>query len=78
MSPHIYCMGALESKRVVADAVRGSGPGPIVPDDESRPRARELAARLRSFCRSRLIRAGETILGSGCPNPLTDGTGGRS
>jgi hypothetical protein len=78
MSPHIFFIGALEAERLVADAVWGSGPGPVVPDAESNSRARELAGRLRSLFGTGLIRAGETILGPGCPNPLTEGAAGRS
>ena len=78
MSPHIFFIGALEAERGVAGAVRGSGPGPVVPHAEPHPRARALAARLRSFFGTGLIRTGEPILGSGCPNPLTEGAGGRS
>ena len=74
----IHFVGVFDAKRLVGDAVRGSGPGPVVPEAESHPRAREFAARLRSFFGTGLIRAGETILGSSCPNPLTEGAGGRS
>lgn len=74
----ISFVAVFDAKRVVADAVRGSGPGPVVPDAQSHPRARELAARLRLFFGTGLIRVGETILGSGCANPLTEGAGGRS
>ena len=74
----ILFVGMFDAERVVARAVQGSGPGPVVSDAESLPRARELAARLRSFFGTGLIRTGEIILGSGCPNPLTEGAGGRS
>jgi hypothetical protein len=74
----LYFVGVFDAKRVVANAVQGSGPGPVVPDAESRSRAREFAGRLRSLFGTGLIRAGETILGPGCPNPLTEGATGRS
>ncbi len=74
----MYFVGVFDAKRVVADAVRGSGPGPVVSDAESHPRAREFAARLRSFFGTGLIRAGETIHVSSCSNQLTKGARGRS
>ena len=74
----LYFVGVFDAKLLVAEAVQGSGPGPVVPDVESYPRVRELAVRLRSFFGTGLIRTGETILGSGCPNPLTEGARGRS
>ncbi len=74
----LYFVGVFDAKRGVANAVQGSGPGPVIPDAESYPRARELAARLRAFFGTGLIRAGETILGSGSPRPLTEGAAGRS
>jgi hypothetical protein len=74
----LYFVGVFDAKRVVAKAVQGSGPDPVVSDAESYPRARELAARLRAIFGTWLIRAGETILGSGSPRPLTEGAAGRS
>ena len=74
----ISFVGVFDAKRVVADAVRRSGPGLVVPDVESYPRARELAARLRAFFGRGLIRVGETILGPGCASPAPEGAGGRS